>query len=114
MNARVGVAIALFALFSGPVTALPFSSRSAWPLASVCGTPALRKYLLTMMSVASWLQPSGTRASSIWKTTDPSGLVILEVRATQAVVAKGEVLACVNLREIFMMRLSGQGVNAWK
>src|SRR5205085_11791840 len=77
--------------FSGPV--LPPS----------VGTPALRKYLLTMMSVASWLQVAGTSASSIWKTTEPSGFAILEDRLTQPTEAKGSLPAVVNFRVIFML-----------
>src|SRR5262245_41790796 len=79
--------------FSGPV------------LPSSCGTPALRKYLLTMMSVASWLHVSGTSASSILKTTEPSGFEILLERFTQATLAKGSWPALVNLRAIFIGQL---------
>jgi hypothetical protein len=61
-----------------------FSLRATWLAGSApclrasChpglrGTPALRKYLLTMMSVASWLHVSGTSASFISKTTAQTG-----------------------------------------
>jgi hypothetical protein len=68
------------ALRSGPVTTLPLSSRCCLPCSSSCGTPALRKYLLTMMSVASCDHWLGTSASFISNTTEPSGLVIRLVR----------------------------------
>src|SRR5690606_27625986 len=67
-----------------------------------CGTPAFLKYLLTMMSVASWLQVSGTSASFISKTTDPSGFEILEDRLTHFTEEKGFWPTVVNLREIFI------------
>jgi hypothetical protein len=41
-----------------------------------------------MMSVASCDHPAGTSASSIWKTTVPSGLVIFDERLTQGVESK--------------------------
>src|SRR5882672_6699975 len=44
------------------------------------GTPALRKYLDTATSVASWDQAAGTSASSILKTTSPSAPEILAGR----------------------------------
>src|SRR4051812_44858868 len=83
--------------FSGPVSAALPRSREG-----LVGTPALRKYLLTMMSVASWLQVSGTSASSMRKTVEPSGLVILLERLTHCTVAKGSWPAFVNLRVIFI------------
>lgn len=69
---------------------------------STCGTPALRKYFDTMMSVASCDHVAGTSASSMWKTTDPSGFEIFEDRRTQSTEAKGSRPAVVNLRVIFM------------
>jgi hypothetical protein len=54
------------------------------------------------MSVANWLHESGISASSIWKTMEPSGLVILEDRLDHVTVEKGSCPAFVNLREIFM------------
>src|SRR5438067_9513916 len=81
----------------------PDWSRRGDPLAaSVCGTPALRKYLLTMMSVASWLQLLGISASFISKTIEPSGLVIRLVRFSNSTEAKTSVLGLVNRRVIFM------------
>jgi len=68
-----------------------------------CGTPALRKYLLTMMSVASWLHDVGTSASSISKTTVPSGLLIRLERFVHSTVANGSRPGFVNLRVIFMI-----------
>src|SRR5262249_22271418 len=55
----------------------------------VSGTPALRKYLLTMMSVASWDHAAGTSTSSIWNTTDPSGLVITVRRLSHRTLSSG-------------------------
>src|ERR1043165_3367107 len=68
-----------------------------------CGTPALRKYFETMMSVASWLHEEGTSASSILKTMEPSGLLILLDRLTHSTEAKGSRPATVNLRVIFIL-----------
>src|SRR4051812_29735176 len=76
--------------FSGPV------------FPSACGIPAFLKYLLTMMSVASCDQVSGTSASFISKTTEPSGLVILLDRVTHFTEAKGSEPALVNFLLIFM------------
>ena len=76
------------ALVSGPVTGAPSSCNTALPLASDCGTPALRKYLLTMMSVASWLHAAGISASFISKTTLPSGLLMRLVRLAYSTVSK--------------------------
>src|SRR5258705_10024807 len=92
------------ALFSGPVTMLPWVSRSGLPSESVCGTPALRKYLLTMMSVASWDHWRGISASFISKTMLPSGLLIRLVRRTYSTEENGSWPALVNLRVTFMMR----------
>ena len=75
------------ALFSLPVTTVPSSWRTGLPRASTCGTPALRKYLLTMMSVASCDQNSGTSASVISKTTLPSGFVMRLVRLSHLTVS---------------------------
>src|SRR5690348_8564326 len=89
--------------FSGPVTTLPFVSRRGWPVAgSVCGTPALRKYLLTIMPVASWDHCLGISASVISKTTLPSGLEMRLVRRSYSTDANGSWPALVNLREIFI------------
>src|SRR5439155_15479944 len=89
--------------FSGPVTTLPLLSRRGEPVAgSTCGTPALRKYLLTMMSVASWDQGLGISASFISKTTDPSGLVIRLVRFSYSTDANGSCPCLVKRRVIFM------------
>src|SRR4051812_18012651 len=90
--------------FSGPVTMLPLESRRGWPVAgSVWGTPALRKYLLTMMSVASCDHWRGIWASVISKTTLPSGLLMRLVRLSYSTDANGSWPALVNLRETFMM-----------
>src|SRR3954447_16361977 len=90
------------ALFSGPVTTLPRESRTGRPFASTCGTPALRKYLLTMMSVASCDHCRGISASFISKTTDPSGLLIRLVRFSYSTVPSASCPGLVNRREIFM------------
>ena len=71
-------------------------------MSSNCGTPALRKYLDTMMSVASCENPSGTSASGISKTTEPSGFVIRLDRVVHCVVANGSVPSVVNRRVIFI------------
>lgn len=73
----------------------PFGPPSA-------GTPALRKYLLTMMSTASCDHVSGASASSIWNTTDPSGFVIRDDRFTHRAVEKGSAPGVVNRRKTFM------------
>src|SRR5689334_2614393 len=75
---------------------------TGWPAASFTGMPARRKYLLTMMSVASCDQVSGTSASSILNTTDPSGLVILLDRLVHFTVENASCPAAVNFREIFI------------
>src|SRR5688572_4009505 len=96
--------------FSGPVMTLPWLSRSCWPVAgSVWGTPALRKYLLTMMSVASWDHCSGISASVISKTTDPSGLEMRLVRFSYLTDEKGSCPWRVNLRAIFIAQPSFLG-----
>jgi hypothetical protein len=66
------------------------------------GTPALRKYLLTTMSVASWLHSFGISASFISKTTEPSELWILLVRVVHSMVLNTSRLPSVNRRLIFM------------
>src|SRR3954469_5440429 len=76
--------------FSGPV------------FPSACGIPAFLKYLLTMMSVASCDQVSGTSASFISKTMEPSGFVILLGRLTHLTEANGSEPVVVNLRVIFI------------
>src|SRR4051794_3060866 len=81
----------------------PCASRSGCPLSSVCGTPALRKYLLTMMSVASWLHCFGISASFISKTTEPSGLEMRLVRFSYSTEANGSEPAAVKRRLIFMI-----------
>ena len=63
--------------------------------AAYWGTPALRKYLETMISAATCDQPAGISTSFISKTTEPSGLVIREVRVVQAVDVNGSTPACV-------------------
>src|SRR5918994_542070 len=83
-----------FADFSGPVT--------VFPLASICGTPALRKYLLTMMSVASWLHCLGISASFISNTTLPSGLLMRLVRFSYVTLLNTSVPGFVNRRWIFI------------
>src|SRR5262252_2487599 len=55
----------------------------------VPGTPALRKYLLTTMSVASCDHSAGTSTSCIWKTTEPSGLEITVLRRSQRTWSSG-------------------------
>jgi hypothetical protein len=44
------------------------------------GTPALRKYLLTTMSVASCDHDAGTSTSFMAKTVEPSGFAITVLR----------------------------------
>ncbi len=44
--------------------------------------PALRKYLETAMSVASWDQPVGTSAPLSSKTMEPSEPVMTELRSS--------------------------------
>jgi hypothetical protein len=51
------------------------------------GTPALRKYFCAKMSVATWLQCSGTAKFSSLKTTEPSGFLISEVARRKPIVA---------------------------
>src|SRR5437763_7222121 len=97
-----------FADFSGPVTMLPWVSRSGLPSESVWGTPALRKYLLTMMSVASCDHCLGISASFISKTTLPSGLVIRLVRLSYSTDAKGSCPDLVKRRLIFMAKAPSQ------
>ncbi len=58
-----------------------------------------------MMSVASCDHVSGTSASSIWKTIEPSGLEILLDRFVHLTVAKGSWPETVNLRVIFIERV---------
>src|SRR5262245_61903928 len=53
------------------------------------GTPALRKYLLTTMSVASCDHGAGTSTSSIWNTTEPSGLLMTVRRFSQRTSSSG-------------------------
>ena len=55
----------------------------------VPGRPALRKYLLTTMSVASWDHAAGTSTSSIWKTIEPSGFAMTVRRRSQAISSSG-------------------------
>ena len=62
---------------------------SGSPSAPICGTPALRKYLDTMMSVATCDHDAGISASAISKTTEPSGLVIRDVRFVHSTLANG-------------------------
>src|SRR3954462_15457914 len=104
-----------FADFSGPLTMLPLLSRWGWADSSVWGTPALRKYLLTMMSVASWDHWRGISASVISKTTEPSGLVMRLVRRSYSTELNGSCPWRVNLRAIFMVkRPSFLGGGAWQ
>jgi hypothetical protein len=56
------------------------------PSLPTCGTPALRKYLLTTMSVASWLHEAGTCASCISKTVLPSELLMRLERVVHSMV----------------------------
>src|SRR5256885_8149036 len=58
------------------------------------GTPALRKYLLTATSVASWDQLFGTSASSILKTTSPSAPEILAGRRVHSTSASTSAAVC--------------------
>ncbi len=88
-----------FAERSGPVTGVPSSLRMTLPCSSYWGTPALRKYLETMMSVATCDQAAGISASFISKTTEPSGLVIREVRVVHSMEPNGSCPACVKTRE---------------
>src|SRR5207248_8229842 len=101
--------ITCLALFSGPVTTLPAASRTVWPFSSCWGTPALRKYLLTMMSVASCDHCLGISASVISKTTEPSGLLIRLVRRSYSTDANGSCPCLVNFREIFIVNASFLG-----
>src|SRR5208282_1172845 len=61
-------------------------------------SPALRKYLLMTMSVASWLQPAGISAPSILKTIDPSGFVITLERRSYTTASRGSMPGLVSLR----------------
>src|SRR3954464_50643 len=61
-------------------------------------SPALRKYLETTMSVASWDQPFGISAPSILKTTDPSGFVMTLGRRSHVAASRGATPRSVNLR----------------
>src|SRR5207245_1340056 len=56
---------------------------------SAAGRPALRKYFCARISVATCDQPCGTRALFISKTTEPSGLRIIDVRSSQVIASKG-------------------------
>ena len=58
-----------------------------------------------MMSVASWLQVTGTSASGISKTTDPSGLEILLDLVVHSTVEKGSWPAVVNFLVTFILFL---------
>src|SRR3954468_14237054 len=95
-----------FALRSGPVTMLPWESRMGWPDLSLCGTPALRKYLLTMMSVANCDHWRGISASGISKTMLPSGLVMRLVRFSYSTVLKASCPGFVKRRVIFILTSS--------
>ena len=53
------------------------------------GSPALRKYLLTTMSVASCDHVAGTSTSSIWKTIEPSGFAMTVRRFSHAISSSG-------------------------
>jgi hypothetical protein len=88
--------------FSGPVTGLPALSSMAVPFASSCGTPALRKYLLTTMSVASWLHAAGISASFISKTVEPSEFEMRLDRLVQSTVSYTFCPDLVKRREIFI------------
>ncbi len=59
----------------------------SWPTGP--GTPALRKYLLTTMSVASCDHSAGTSTSSIRNTTEPSGLAMTVRRFSQVIWSSG-------------------------
>ena len=89
-----------FAERSGPVSGVPSAVSFGWPCSSSWGTPALRKYLETMMSVATWDQEAGTSASFISKTTEPSGLVIREVRWVHSMPLKPSAPGWVKTREM--------------
>src|SRR5439155_12701283 len=78
------------------------ASRIGLPSESTCGTPALRKYLLTMMSVASCDHGLGISASFISKTTEPSGLLMRLVRFSYSTEANGSCPDVVKRRVIFM------------
>src|SRR5262249_50129625 len=55
----------------------------------VPGTPALRKYLLTTMSVASCDQSAGTSTPSMAKTVEPSGFAMTVLRRSQRTLSNG-------------------------
>ena len=67
----------------------PFSSLISFPSLSTCGTPAFLKYFETIMSVATCDHVEGISTSFISKTTEPSGLVILELLFSQTIPLYG-------------------------
>ena len=74
---------------SGPKRGSPSSLRIMVPSSLNWGTPALRKYLDTMMSAATWDHEAGISASVISNTIEPSGLVIRESRRDHSTVSYG-------------------------
>ncbi len=91
---------------SGPRTGLPSSSTSGLPRSSIWGTPALRKYFDTMMSVATCDQAAGISASFISNTTEPSGLLIRLVRRLHSTESNGSWPSVVKRRSIVRPRVS--------
>src|SRR5512144_2504150 len=67
--------------------------RTTWRTLVSCpgvpGTPALRKYLLTTMSVASCDHDAGTSTSFMAKTVEPSGFEITVLRLSHFTSASG-------------------------
>src|SRR5215471_9400767 len=59
----------------------------SWPGAP--GTPALRKYLLTTMSVASCDHSAGTSTPSMANTVEPSGLAMTVLRRSHFTSSNG-------------------------
>src|SRR5262250_2492700 len=55
----------------------------------VPGTPALRKYLLTTMSVASCDHSAGTSTPSMAKTVEPSGFAMTVLRRSHFTFSNG-------------------------
>ncbi len=74
---------------------ITWRTETSWP---VPGTPALRKYLETTMSVASWLQSSGTSALSSSNTTAPLGSRMTDLRRAHRTASSGGVPSLVKWR----------------
>ena len=79
------------------------SRRTTWRTLVSCpgwpGTPALRKYLLTTMSVASCDHCAGTSTLSIANTVEPSGFAMTVRRFSHFTSSSGSLPFCVKRRD---------------